>query len=179
MIGGAADFRADNAWHHAEIDLAAMLASCGMGGDTAVLGPALADSDVMGTWQNLPCWIDNFCRVPALDPVGETVFELAWPGNAVAAFSHVLDAAPVTEPVQRARPGTRPPNWPPGPRTTAGATRMPTRPARRSRSTTSRSTTRPAGTRLSRGASTTRPRPCAATRTRSTARRGPCRRSVA
>jgi len=53
----------------------------------------------MSTRQDLAYWIDDFCRVPAIDPARPTSFRLRLSTDEpVAAYSHIVDNAPTTTP---------------------------------------------------------------------------------
>jgi len=102
VIGQLQRFTADGEWRHAEFDLCAALRGTLRRGDIRIEALAFADSGRMSTWQGATYWIDNFCRVPAADPDGQTTFHFQWDDKArPVAFSHVFDDKPDTAP-----PGT-------------------------------------------------------------------------
>ena len=99
VVGRLAPVVTDGQWHTAEADLAALLRPHFGGAEITVEGLALADARRMSSSQRTACWIDGFCRVPAVDPEGATPVALALTdGSVPAAYSLCVDDKPDTDP---------------------------------------------------------------------------------
>ena len=99
VAGSFADLKADGSWRRAELDLYAALRRWLRTDRIRVESLAWADSRRMSTRQGIAYWIDDFCRVPAIDPARPTQFKLQLStGKPIAAYSHVVDNAPTTAP---------------------------------------------------------------------------------
>lgn len=99
VVGAVPGVLPDGQWHTAEVDLLAALRPRLGQGPGVVEGLALADTCRMSSWQRDAYWVDNVCRVPALDRDGPTAVALALAdGKAPTAYSHRLDSSPDSDP---------------------------------------------------------------------------------
>jgi hypothetical protein len=99
VVGAVPNVVADGQWHTAEADLAALLRPRFGEAAVTIESLALADSRRMSTSQRTAYWVDNVCRVPAVDPQGSTVLSLALSdGSPATAYSLRVDDVPETDP---------------------------------------------------------------------------------
>jgi hypothetical protein len=99
VIGAIPDFRADGQWHHAEVDLQALLAPRFPAEPATVERLMWADTKRMST-PRLAYWFRNVALVPVVDAAHG--LDVTGVGAGIRALSHVLDTGSSTVPPPKA-----------------------------------------------------------------------------